>query len=54
MKKSILKLAVFLAVFVLAFFIVGKIMNKDHDNLTMDLGTGIASGGIHDAGWQGI
>ena len=37
MKKSILKLAVFLAVFVLAFFIVGKIMNKDHDNLTMDL-----------------
>ncbi|MGN0167721.1 MAG: hypothetical protein ACI4AB_06755 [Acetatifactor sp.] len=35
MKKSVIKLAVFLATFVLALFIIGKIMNKDHDNLTM-------------------
>lgn len=37
MKKSILKLLVFLTVFILTLFLVGSLMNKDHDNLTMEM-----------------
>lgn len=37
MKKGILKLLVFVAVFVAALFIIGGIMNKGHDNLTMEM-----------------
>lgn len=37
MKRSIIKLAVFIAVFIAALFIVGKIMNQGHDNLTMEM-----------------
>ncbi len=37
MKKGILKLLVFFAVFVAALFITGGIMNKGHDNLTMEM-----------------
>lgn len=35
MKKVILKGLVFLAVFVLTLYVAGRILNKDHDNLTM-------------------
>lgn len=37
MKKSIVKLAVFAATFLVALIIVGKMMNKGHDNLTMEM-----------------
>lgn len=37
MKKSILKLSVFFIVFLLALVIVGKFMNRGHDNLTMEM-----------------
>ena len=37
MKKFIIKTAVFLAVFVASLFVFSKIMNKDHDNLTMEM-----------------
>ena len=37
MKKIILKALVFLAVFLLTLYVAGRIMNKDHDNLTMDM-----------------
>jgi len=37
MKKSVIKVLVFLAVFVAALFIINKMMNKDHDNLTMEM-----------------
>lgn len=37
MKRSVIKLAVFFATFLLALFIIGRIMNKDHDNLTMEM-----------------
>ena len=37
MKKGIAKLVVFGAVFLLTLIIVGRLMNKDHDNLTMEM-----------------
>ena len=37
MKKSIIKLTVFCLVFLLAAVIVNKIMNRGHDNLTMEM-----------------
>ena len=37
MKKTILKLGVFAVIFFAALIIVGKIMNKGHDNLTMEM-----------------
>lgn len=37
MKKAILKLIVFGAVFVLALVVVSRIMNTGHDNLTMEM-----------------
>lgn len=37
MKKGIVKLVVFGAVFLLALVIVGRVMNKGHDNLTMEM-----------------
>ncbi len=37
MKKGITKIAVFAAVFILALIIIGKIMNKGHDNLTVEM-----------------
>lgn len=37
MKKSVIKLLVFLVTFVAALFIIGRAMNKDHDNLTMEM-----------------
>lgn len=37
MKKSIIKFAVFIVVFLASLFIVGKLMNQGHDNLTMEM-----------------
>ena len=37
MKKGIIKLIVFFAIFVLSLVIVSKVMNRGHDNLTMDM-----------------
>ncbi|MDE6925837.1 MAG: hypothetical protein K2O97_00320 [Acetatifactor sp.] len=37
MKKGIIKLAVFMAAFVIALLIVGRLMNQGHDNLTMEM-----------------
>ena len=37
MKKFIIKTAVFLLVFVASLFVFSKIMNQDHDNLTMEM-----------------
>ena len=37
MKKNIIKYAVFIATFIIALFVVGRIMNKGHDNLTMEM-----------------
>lgn len=37
MKKGIVKLVVFGAVFLLTLIIVGRLMNKGHDNLTMEM-----------------
>lgn len=37
MKKSIIKLLVFTATFVLALLIIGRVMNEGHDNLTMEM-----------------
>lgn len=37
MKRIIIKVAVFLAVFLLTLVIAGKIMNKGHDNMTMEM-----------------
>lgn len=37
MKKGIIKIAVFIATFVLALIIIGKMMNKGHDNLTVEM-----------------
>lgn len=37
MKRSIAKLAVFIAVFITTLFIVGRLMNQGHDNLTMEM-----------------
>lgn len=37
MKKSVLKMLVFFVTFLLALVIVSRIMNKGHDNLTMEM-----------------
>ena len=37
MKKGIIKTIVFTAVFILALVIVSRIMNKGHDNLTIEM-----------------
>lgn len=37
MKKGIIKAAVFMAVFVLTLVVVSRIMNKGHDNLTIEM-----------------
>ena len=37
MKKTILKLIVFLAVFLVTVVVAGKIMNKGHNNMTMEM-----------------
>jgi len=37
MKKGIIKLIVFTATFLIALFIVGRVMNQGHDNLTMEM-----------------
>ena len=37
MKKTIIKLSVFLAVFIVSLIAAGRIMNQGHDNLTMEL-----------------
>lgn len=37
MKKGVIKIAVFAAAFVLALIVIGKIMNKGHDNLTVEM-----------------
>lgn len=37
MRKSIIKLSVFIMVFLLSLVIVSKIMNRGHDNLTMEM-----------------
>lgn len=37
MKKGIIKAAVFIAVFILTLFVVSRIMNKGHDNLTVEM-----------------
>ncbi|MCM1058001.1 MAG: hypothetical protein NC517_10400 [Firmicutes bacterium] len=37
MKKGIIKSAVFIAVFILTLIIVSRIMNKGHDNLTVEM-----------------
>ena len=38
MKKSIIKITVFIAVFLLALIVIGRIMNEGHDNLTVEMG----------------
>ena len=37
MKKGIIKITVFIATFVLALIIIGMIMNKGHDILTVEM-----------------
>ena len=37
MKKTLLKSLVFAVVFVVSVIVIGKIMNKDHNNLTMEM-----------------
>ena len=37
MKKGIVKIAVFVATFILALIVIGKIINKGHDNLTVEM-----------------
>ena len=37
MKKMLIKLAVFASVFIITLVIAGKIMNKDHNNMTMEM-----------------
>ena len=37
MKKSVIKLTVFFIIFLTSLFIIGRFMNKDHDNLTMEM-----------------
>lgn len=37
MKKTLMKLTVFLSVFVITLVVAGKIMNKGHDNMTMEM-----------------
>ncbi len=37
MKKSLIKITVFILTFLVALVVIGKIMNKGHDNLTVDI-----------------
>lgn len=37
MKKTIIKMAVFIATFVVAVMVIGSVMNKGHNNLTMEM-----------------
>lgn len=37
MKKTILKIAFFVLIFVITLFVGGRIMNKDHNNMTMEM-----------------
>lgn len=37
MKKTVIKISVFILTFIAALIIINKVMNKDHDNLTMEL-----------------
>ena len=37
MKKTLIKLAVFASVFMITLVVFGKIMNKDHNNMTMEM-----------------
>lgn len=37
MKKSLIKVTVFIFTFLVALVVVGKIMNKDHNNMTMEV-----------------
>lgn len=37
MKKTLIKLAVFAAVFLVSLVVVGRVMNKGHDNITMEM-----------------
>ncbi len=39
MKKTLIKLAVFASVFIVTLVVAGKIMNKDHNNMTMEMAT---------------
>lgn len=52
MKKGIIKLIAFLGIFVLSLAVVSKIMNKGHDNLTMDMPS--ATLPIVTMEWEGI
>lgn len=37
MKKTIIKIAVFVATFLVSLLVIGQIMNKGHDNITMEM-----------------
>ncbi len=37
MKKTAIKISVFILTFIVALIVINKVMNKDHDNLTMEL-----------------
>ena len=37
MKKTLIKASVFVLTFIVSIIIIGKIVNKDHDNLTMEM-----------------
>lgn len=37
MKKTLIKLTVFVSVFIITLVVAGKIMNKDHNNMTMEM-----------------
>lgn len=37
MRKTLIKTAVFVVTFVVALMVIGKIMNKGHDNITMEM-----------------
>lgn len=39
MKKTIIKIVVFILTFIVALFVGGEIMNKDHNNMTMEMAT---------------
>lgn len=52
MKRSITKISVFGVVFILTLIIVGKFMNKGHDNLTMEMSA--ATLPVITMKWQGI
>ena len=37
MKKTLVKIFVFTVVFLVSIVVIGKIMNKDHNNMTMEM-----------------